>query len=284
MIYIFVILAIILRIFTNSATNVFQKRLAANGEPPVGINFLVYFILAFFSVPIILLNIEFALNWEFYIYAVLGGICGALCNCFMVLALEKGQLSVLGPINSYKAIIGLLFGIIILKEYPSVYGLAGMFLIILGTYFILDKPSDIFKKDILFRFLALIFSAIEAVFIKKVILISSISISFAVSSVLGALFSYIIYKLFNKTTFNLKEKLLMSDLWSTAVCFGLMTFATAFVFKFMNVGYALSLFQISVILNVFLGYKLFKEQNLHKKLAGSVIILIGSALIFLLGY
>lgn len=284
MIYALVFFAVIIRIFTNSATNVFQKRLAENGESPAVINFLVYFILTLPAVPIILCNKTFIPSKEFFIYAVLGGVCGAVCNCFMVLALERGQLSVLGPINSYKAIIGLLFGMIILKEFPSIYGLAGMLLIIFGTYFIFDKPADFFKKDILYRFLALIFSAMEAVFIKKVILLSSISISFAVSSILGALFSFVIYKVFSKNNFSLREKLMKSDLWNTAICFGVMTFVTAFVFKFMNVGYALSLFQISVILNVFLGYKLFREQNLRKKLAGSVIILIGSTMIILLGH
>ena len=284
MIYALLFFAVIIRIFTNSATNVFQKRLAENGESPVVINFLVYFILTLPAVPIILCSNTFIPSKEFFIYAVLGGVCGAVCNCFMVLALERGQLSVLGPINSYKAIIGLLFGMIILKEFPSIYGLAGMLLIIFGTYFIFDKPADFFKKDILYRFLALIFSAMEAVFIKKVILLSSISISFAVSSILGALFSFVIYKVFSKNNFSLREKLMKSDLWNTAICFGVMTFVTAFVFKFMNVGYALSLFQISVILNVFLGYKLFREQNLRKKLAGSVIILIGSTMIILLGH
>ena len=282
--YFVIFLAVLIRILANSGTNVFQKQLTQNNETPVEINFIIYLLLSIFSIPIFVFSNTITLNMNFWYYAILGGICGAICNCFMVLALEKGQLSVLSPINSYKAAIGLLFGMIILKEYPNIYGLCGMGLIIFGTYFIFDKPEDFLKKDILYRFLALIFSAIEAVFIKKVILLSSVSVSFAVSSLLGAVFSFIIFKAFCKSALNLKEKIKNKLYLYTAASFGLMTFITAFIFAKMNVGYALSLFQLSIILNVFLGYKLFKEQNLPKKLAGSVIILIGSTMIILLGH
>ena len=63
-----------------------------------------------------------------------------------------------------------------------------------------------------------------------------------------------------------------------------MTFTTAYVFKYMNVGYALSLFQISILINVILGYKLFNEKKLLKKITGSLIILIGSATILIFGH
>ena len=63
-----------------------------------------------------------------------------------------------------------------------------------------------------------------------------------------------------------------------------MTFTTAYVFKYMNVGYALSLFQISILINVILGYKLFNEKKLLKKIIGSLIILIGSATILIFGH
>ena len=106
-------LAIIIRILTNSMSNVFQKKLSLEDENPVVVNFINYFILCIFSIPLIFLaNIPIT-NINFIIYALLGGLTGAICNCFMVLALKRGELSVLGPINSYKAIIGLIFGMII---------------------------------------------------------------------------------------------------------------------------------------------------------------------------
>ena len=277
-------LAIIIRILTNSMSNVFQKKLSLEGENPVVVNFINYLILSIFSIPLIFLaNIPIT-SINFIIYALLGGLTGAICNCFMVLALKRGELSVLGPINSYKAIIGLIFGMIILHEFPNIFGLIGIALIILGSYFILETPKAFLKRDIQYRIYALIFSAIEAVFIKKVIILSSITTSFITSSFLGAIFSFIIMKLFTEKNIKIPSKRHSIMYILTALCFGLMTLTTAYVFRYMNVGYALSLFQLSIIINVILGYKLFNEKNLLKKLIGSLIILIGSATIMIYGH
>lgn len=277
-------LAIIIRILTNSMSNVFQKKLSLEDENPVVVNFINYLILSIFSIPLIFLaNIPIT-NINFIIYALLGGLTGAICNCFMVLALKRGELSVLGPINSYKAIIGLIFGMIILHEFPNIFGLIGIALIIIGSYFILETPKAFLKKDIQYRIYALIFSAIEAVFIKKVIILSSITTSFITSSFLGAIFSFIIMSIFSGKNFKIPSRKHTIIYILTAICFGLMTFTTAYVFRYMNVGYALSLFQLSIIINVILGYKLFNEKNLLKKLIGSLIILIGSATIMIYGH
>ncbi len=277
-------LAIIIRIFTNSMSNVFQKKLSLEGENPVVVNFINYLILSIFSIPLIFFTNIPITDINFIIYAILGGLTGAICNCFMVLALKRGELSVLGPINSYKAIIGLIFGMIILHEFPNIFGLIGIALIIFGSYFILETPRAFLKKDIQYRIYALIFSAIEAVFIKKVIILSSIITSFITSCFLGAIFSFIIMSIFSEKNCKIPSKKHLIIYILTAVCFGLMTFTTAYVFRYMNVGYALSLFQLSIIINVILGYKLFNEKNLLKKLLGSLIILIGSATIMIFGH
>lgn len=202
----------------------------------------------------------------------------------MVLALKQGELSVLGPINSYKAIVGMIFGIFLLHEYPNIYGVLGIGLIIIGSYFILESPKALLRKDIQYRIYALIFTAIEAVFIKKVIILSSIASSFIISSFLGAIFSYLIMRILENEKLHIPTKKNSIMYISTTLCFAIMTFTTAYVFKYMNVGYALSLFQLSIILNVILGYKLFNEKKLIKKLLGSLIILIGSAAILIFGH
>lgn len=282
MIYNFI--AIFFRITANSMSNVFQKKLAFGGENPINVNFINYLLLSLFSIPLLFFVDFSGINLKFLTYALAGGLTGAICNCFMVMALEKGELSVLGPINSYKAVIGLIFGMLILHEIPNMYGIMGILLIILGSYFILESPKALIKKDIQYRIYALIFSAIEAVFIKKVIILSSITASFITSSFLGVIFSFIIMNIFSSSKLKLPVKRHSIMYVLTALCFGLMTFTTAYVFKYMNVGYALSLFQLSIIINVILGYKLFKEKNLIKKLFGSLIILIGSATILIFGH
>lgn len=278
------IIAILFRIFSNSFSNVFQKKLTKSGEAATCINCINYILMSLISIPLILLVNFSLITPEFWLYAIAGGITGAIGNCFMVLALKQGELSVLGPINSYKAIVGMIFGIFLLHEYPNIYGLLGIGLIIIGSYFILESPKALLRKDIQYRIYALIFTAIEAVFIKKVIILSSIASSFIISSFLGAIFSYLIMRILENEKLHIPTKKNSIMYISTTLCFAIMTFTTAYVFKYMNVGYALSLFQLSIILNVILGYKLFNEKKLIKKLLGSLIILIGSAAILILGH
>lgn len=278
--------AILLRIFSNSFSNVFQKKLTLNKQSPYSVNFITYVILSIFCLPLIpALNLRM-LPADFWIYAILGGIFGAIGNSFLIKALEKGELSVLGPINAYKSVIGILFGIILLKEFPSIYGILGILLIIIGSYFVFDTVDEKFslslfkRKDIRYRFYALFFTAIEAVLIKRVILESNILTACIATCIFGALFSYSIMKYYkikiDKTT--TKDSFLYLV---TAFCFGSVMITTAYIFSKMNVGYALSLFQLSILLNVILGYKIFKEQHLLKKLTGAVIAILGSIIIIL---
>ena len=69
---------------------------------------------------------------------------GALGNGFLIQAIKYGEISVLGPINSYKSIIGMLAGIIFLGEFPGIIGFAGMILIIYGSYFVFDTLEEKF--------------------------------------------------------------------------------------------------------------------------------------------
>lgn len=121
---------------------------------------------------------------------------GPLGNGFLVKALQSGDLSVLVPINSYKSVIGIIIGIFLLGEIPNVWGLPGIVLIIWGSYFVLDTTADKFslalfkRKEIQYRTWAMILTATEAVFVKKVILFSSPTISFISWCCFGAIFSF----------------------------------------------------------------------------------------------
>ena len=138
---------------------------------------------------------------------------GALGNGFLIQAIKYGEISVLGPINSYKSIIGMLAGIIFLGEFPGIIGFAGMILIIYGSYFVFDTLEEKFsmkllsRKDIQFRIYATIFTATEAALIKKVITESSPFISFVVWSCFGALFSFLFFSFsLKKSISNQKSK------------------------------------------------------------------------------
>jgi drug/metabolite transporter (DMT)-like permease len=284
-------IAVLLRIISNPLGNVYQKHLTANGLHPLIVNFITYGLLSL-SCIFIGFMIEWpVLTFQFWLFSLLGGMAGALGNGFLVKALQKGDLSILGPINSYKAVVGIIFGIFLLGEIPNIWGILGIVLIIYGSYFVLDTMEEGFswillkRREIQYRIWAMILTAVEAVFIKKVILASSATISFISWCAFGALFSFIfllIYGLNVKRELVKMETSIFKQFLLLVLAIGIMQYTTNYTFDHMPVGYALSLFQLSIIVSVFLGHKIFKEKDLRKKLIGSMIMIIGSVLVILL--
>lgn len=265
----------------NSFLNVIQKTLS-KAISPLLINFKTYFFLCLVCLPLFFGIYFKGINFEIIFWALIGGVFGAAGNAFLIEALKYGELSVLGPINSYKAVIGLIFGIILIGEIPNMTALFGILLIIFGSYFIFENTKEGFsfslfkRKDVVYRFLALILTAIEAVFIKKVIVMSDPYCSFLLWVIFGCLFSFLILKA-KKEQLNLKSFNSLLLLLSFLVL--IMQLSTNFVFSKIPVAPALSLFQLSNILNVVLGYKIFKEKDIFKKIIGSITMLLGSVII-----
>jgi drug/metabolite transporter (DMT)-like permease len=283
--------AVLLRILSNPVGNVFQKKLTTKGNHPLMVNFITYLLLSVVCIFIALFIKWPVLTKDFWIYSILGGIVGALGNGFLVKALQKGDLSVLGPINSYKSVVGIVFGIFLLGEIPNIWGILGIALIICGSYFVLDTTQERFsfalfkKKEIQFRIWAMVLTAIEAVFVKKVILASSTTIAFVSWCSFGAIFSFLllfIERLDLKSELKKIEKSDAGKYVYLIICIGIMQFTTNYAFDHMPVGYALSFFQLSTIVSVILGHKIFQEADILKKIVGSIIMVIGSVVIILL--
>lgn len=283
------VIAVLLRIISNPLGNVFQKKLTANGNHPLVVNFLTYLLLSFACI-VYAWFIEWkTLATEFWIYSIIAGCVGAGGNAFLVKALQQGDLSVIGPINAYKSIVGLIFGIILLQEIPNLLGLTGILLVVIGSYFILDTTQDRFsiallkRPEIKFRIWALILSAVEAVLIKKIILASTPPVAFISWCVFGSVFSFIFLQ-FSGVKIYL-SKITGGDhknFFFLIICIGIMQIATNYSFAHLPVGYALCLFQLSTILSVWFGYRIFREQDIRKKFFGSLIMLLGSVLIILM--
>lgn len=287
-----VYIAVLLRIVSNPVSNVFQKQLTdTRHHNPLAVNFISYALLAFASLAVFGCRIDWpSLPPAFWLWSVLAGIFGGVGNGFLILALQGGDLSVLGPINSYKSIIGLVTGIIVLGELPSLPGLLGMFLIIGGSYFVFETTEEGFSfrllanKSIRYRLWAMILTAIEAVFLKKIVLLSDTPTSFVVWCVFGMIFSFVFLKMMHVP---LISDLRKSNLYDVSryvllvLSIGTMQFTTNYSFRYLNVGYALALFQLSTLVSIAFGYKLFHETSIRKKFAGALIMMAGSVIIIL---
>lgn len=269
-------IGILIRIFSNSYLNVFQKILTNKGQKSSVINFYTYLGLSICG--LCFLN-RITFSGEILINVLIMGFLGALGNYFIIKALSLGDLSAIAPINSYKPIVAMIIGFLYLKEIPSLTAFLGIALIIFGTYFVLGiKPQTaINSKAILYRVLALIFSGTEAIFIKKIILLSGVTNAFFLWAFSGLLFSFLFLAIsrHKPQIKSYKHQLLL------VLAVGIMQYSTNYVFARMNVSYALALFQLSTILSVFLGANLFKEENFKEKLIGSIIMAIGAVVIIL---
>jgi drug/metabolite transporter (DMT)-like permease len=282
--------AVLVRVLSNPAANVFQKQLT-KAQHPLFINTFSYFILALVSLFLLRGQDLSARPLDYWIFSILGGIAGALGNGFIIRALETGDLSVLGPINAWKSIVGIVIAFLLIGELPNAWGFAGVALIIVGSYFVLDTGPERFHWGVLkqpairYRLLALVLTGTQAVFDKRIIQASDQRMAFVSWCVFGFLFSAL-FMAFRKVkvTAELSKINTSTSLkyLALAFCVGIMTLSTNYCFAHMPVGEALALFQLSILVSVFFGWHFFQERDLWKKLIGALIMIGGSLLIILL--
>lgn len=287
-------LFVLVRIVSNPLSNLFQKKLVAENDNSLLIIFVTFLFLSIAVIPLYPNLFNAALPVEYFVYMMLCAVFAVLSNAFLVKALSFSDLSLLGPINSYKPLVGMFFGIFILNEIPSLMGLLGVGLILGGSYFVVDNNSSskfrgrikifLFDKGIQYRFAALFLSGVEAVFLKKALTYSTPLISMIVWCAAGFFVSLLLLPFFKrKNDLSLiqsvmsNKKLYLFLFITTAA----MQFTTLLVFENMQVSYALALFQTSAIVSVFLGYKYFSEKNIVNRLIGSILMIGGSVLIIL---
>ena len=295
----FLSLAILARIVANPLSNVFQKQLTQQAANPLFVTSATYGLLVLVCL-VFWSQLQFTglspAFWESMIIASLFAMFG---NVFLVKAMHLGDLSVLGPINAYKAVVGMLVSVFLLNEIPGWWGLIGLILIIAGSYIVLNdhrqpgelsiktSPVRLFQRpEIKLRLAALVFSAIDGAFLKKAIIFSTPTIAFFYWCILGFGFTFLWIILTMRRTWRAQARLLMSQKSTyLALCItvGVTQMASNIVLSAMPVGYALALFQTSALISVLFGYHFFSEGGIVRKLIGAGIMVTGAILITTLG-
>src|SRR5271166_2319045 len=110
-------LCIAVRIVANPFSNVFQKLLTQRSAQPLLIICAVHGLLSIACIPLFVLclpqSADFWPNMALCSFFTVAG------NVLIVEALKRSDLSILGPINSYKSIVSLLPAMIFLEEFPQ---------------------------------------------------------------------------------------------------------------------------------------------------------------------
>ena len=290
------ILAVIARIVTNPLSNLFQKQLAQRSADPVFIIAATHGLLTLLALPLLAGEAIGALDsvfWTNMLTAVLLAVGG---NVLLVYALRSADLSILGPINAYKAVLSLVLALVLIGEVPTLAGLAGVMLIVGGSYFVIDRvPGQargnalrqfVGEPGIQLRFAALICSATEAVVLKRALLLSSPLTTFLMWAVLGFAAAAIATGVLLRGGVARELRGFRREwhryLWLAATT-GLMQLTTLWTFGTMQVGYSLALFQLSTLVTVYLGHRYFQERNIGRRVMASLVMVIGAMLIVTLG-
>ncbi len=285
-------LLVAVRILSNPVANVLQKLLAERGASPRFVILASHALLSCACLPFVFF--AWPASQEFWWAMALSALLAVFGNALLVEALKRTELSVVGPINAYKPVVSLLPALFFLGEYPGKWALAGIALIVIGSYFV-TTPSGTpigpvafgrFFKDsgVQLRLGALILSAVEAVFLKRALLASSAHATFVFWSVLGFGVAWLWSASLRKpmlpevlrTTANRSKYVLL------ALMTGIMQLSTLLVMEHLQVGSALALFQTSALLSVFFGHTVFREQHLIKRLLGAAIMVSGACLIIIM--
>jgi drug/metabolite transporter (DMT)-like permease len=289
-------LFVAMRIIANPLSNVFQKQLVQRSAHPSFVIAATHAFLTLACLPLLFVPLVFDAGWTFWSNIIAAGLLAVAGNALLVAALQTSDLSVLGPINAYKSVLGLVLGIVLVHEIPTLMGVFGVLLILAGSYFVIDRDKNSPRRNafvqffrergVRLRFAALAFSATEAIFLKKALLASSPLTAFVFWCILGLPIATIASTLLLGERLREEATILRQNkatyLW-LATTTGLMQFATLFTFDKLQVGYSLALFQLSTLLTVFFGYLFFQERNIRKRLLGSLIMVGGAVLIVVFG-
>jgi drug/metabolite transporter (DMT)-like permease len=170
--------------------------------------------------------------------------------------------------------------------------LSGIALVVAGSYGLVDNDSTatrarglvrLFRdRGVQYRVAALVLTATEAVFLKRSLLAAPSLTTFVVWSLLGFAVSVVAVAalLWGRVRheFGVLRRSKRAYL-ALVVTTGLMQLGTLVTLEWLQVGAALALFQASAVLSVVLGYQVFRERHVIKRLTGSAVMAAGAVLI-----
>ncbi len=281
------------RLIFSLGSNIYQKKLSQQGLHPFFIVAATYFVLSLFSAPLLGVIEIGQLSNAFWLNAFLASLFDVGGWMFLVMSLSKTELSVFGPLNAYKVVASMLLAIVFLNEIPSLQGLIGVLVIIAGSYFLTpargglqtNRIINLLKdKGVQARFLSIFLFAIGTIFLKKSVIFGGVLATMVFWSLIGFVLLLLSNQLFLigsiKNNLHATKKHLPT-IFAIGTMVFMMQYFTLLLLASMMVAYALALFQLGMVLQVFAGYKVFNEKNIRRKLLACLVMMAGSILVLM---
>jgi drug/metabolite transporter (DMT)-like permease len=221
-------------------------------------------------------------------------------NLLLLRSIQRTDLSIFGPLSSYKPIVGMLLGWWILAEVPTVFGVIGTSIVLAGSLLLTDRPRNGKKTDgtklgvrnpgVRDRLLAVALTAAGSIFLKLAMQHQDALTCLSAWSLMSWLMALawlgsdvLVSRRSPTATPRFIRIACQSRVLSIAVSMIAMQWLTIAVFQVLHVGYALALFQLGSLVSVYLGHRLFGEVDFWRRMLAASIMFVGASLIVLAG-
>lgn len=279
------------RIIFSAIANVFQKKLTHLGLHPLFIVMLSYVVLACISLPLLTQVEHTAINDDFWINIFLAAVLDMAGTLLLVMSLSKTDLSVFGPLNAYKVVFSMILAFLFLGEIPSLQGFGGVLIILLGSILLFPPTKQaatnrlwsLFSQSgVQYRFLSILLFSFGTLPLKNAVVSGGALATTLYWCLLGLPLSIGLYYLFSgrhwQRDWQAASVYRGQFLWLGVFIF-LMQYATMLVFSQLLIAYSLALFQLAMVLQIFLGYRIFNEKHLYRRLSACAVMIAGCLLV-----
>jgi drug/metabolite transporter (DMT)-like permease len=277
----------------DSFANLINKK-TANKINDIGFVWLISLCsLPFFVLGYFVFGSNKPLNIDLNLITILITGIGVLIGARLLLrkAYDCGDMSLVAPMTGFTPIFSLLIGLFILNEIPSTFGYIGILLIFLGSMISnFNSFSGVgfsFKK--IFKLRGVYLTILSDVFYSVYFLVNKLGSeqagifpwlimlhgSIAAILLLAQLFTR------NITIKVLKPAIKVMSVYALFNAFSIVI--SLFIVSQMYLVYFTSLMQIYILVDVFLGHFVLKENDFIKRIAGSTVIFVGLIMIGIFG-
>ncbi len=280
-----------------SFRGVLEKRIIGNTNRYV-LGFAVrLFALPFFFIPLFLFPDKVIpiqnLSFEFWFaIAFIAFICTPLETVFYYKALKEEEVSFVLPLLSLAPVITLACSALFLREFPNIFGIIGVLLIILGIYTLklnharegIMQPFRHIKNNKGAQMMTIVFLSLGiGSVIDKVGVSNSNAYVFALVNYIGVSTTLFFITVI-KARKHLRE---LQTYWKQFLLLGAVvagyTLLYVLALEESFASYAIAIRNASIIFTIVLGYLFFKEKDIKQKILAAVIIAAGLVFIKILG-
>lgn len=279
------------RLIFSSSSNVFQKQLANHGLHPFYIVMVSYLVLSIICVPLLWTFNPFVLSQTFWINIFFAALLDMAGTLFLVMSLSKTDLSVFGPLNAYKVVISMILAMLFLGEIPSSQGFIGVGIILIGSFLLFPSTKKtgssrvfvlLLDRGVQYRFLSILLFSIGTLPLKNSVIAGGAISTTVFWCLIGFPLAIMAHTLFIKGSLQSDIQQSKSQVYRflyLGISMFLMQYMTMIVLSQFYIAYSLALFQLGMVLQVFLGWHIFNEKHVLRRLFASGVMIAGSLLV-----